>query len=108
MTTPVSRATLPNDIGRGAGNFLGQREVGMVLRLAKILRAEELRQTNNLRALPGCFAHPRDRFLEVGLRLGAALHLHECDSCSGGLKARPLLRIRYGRPSNSFLGLCHG
>jgi hypothetical protein len=47
----------------------------MVLRLAEILRPEELRQTNDLRALLGRFAHPRDRFGEVGLRLGAALHL---------------------------------
>ena len=67
--------------GRGPRDFFRQREVGVVLRLAKILRPEKLRQTNDLPPLFGRFAHARDRFGEVSLGLRAALHLHQCDPC---------------------------
>src|SRR5438876_12287213 len=40
---------------RGTWNFLGQSKVGVVLRLAEILRPEKSRQTNNLRAPLGRF-----------------------------------------------------
>ena len=93
--------------GRGARNFFRQFEIGVVLRLAEILGTEKLRQADDLPALLGRFAHAGDRFLEVGLGLGAALHLDECDPCRGGLKARPLLRIRYGGPPNFLPGFCH-
>ena len=39
--------------GAGAGDRLGQFEMGVVLALAEILRAKKLLRANNLRALPG-------------------------------------------------------
>ena len=81
MTTLSSRASLPSAVGRRSRNLFGQREVRVVFRLAKILRAKQLRQTNDLRALLRGVANARDRLREICLRLGAALHLHECDLC---------------------------
>jgi len=75
--------------------------------LAEILRPEKLWEANDLPPLFGRFAHARDRFGEVSLGLRAALHLHQCDPGSGGLKAGPLLRVRYGGPPNFFPGFCH-
>ena len=85
MTAPVSRATALNASVEGPGISSARLEIGVVLRLAEILRPEKLWQTNDLPALFGRFAHARDRFGEVSLRLRAALHLDQCDPCRGGL-----------------------
>jgi hypothetical protein len=70
----------PQLLRRRPWNFLGQSKVGMIFRLAEILRAEEFRQTNNLRALLACFAHAGNRLGEIRLRLGPALHLDQRDA----------------------------
>ena len=69
--------------GRGAWDFFRQLEVGVVLRLAEILRPEKLWEANDLPTLFGRFAHACDRFGEVSLGFRAALHLHQCDPCRG-------------------------
>ena len=67
--------------GRGAGNFLGQGKVRVVFRLAKILRAKQLRQADDLRALLRRVANARDRLRHVCSRIGPALHLDQGDLC---------------------------
>ena len=64
---------------RRPGNLLGQREVGVVFRLAKILRAKQFRQANDLRACLRRLANARDRLRHVCSRVGPALHLHQGD-----------------------------
>ena len=66
---------------RRPGNFFGQREVGVVFRLAKILRAKQLRQANDLRALLRRVANARDRLRHICSRVRPALHLDQGDLC---------------------------
>ena len=59
MTTPSSRRDVAESRRRArAGDRLGQREVGVVLRLAEILAAEELLQADDLGALRGRLRMP--------------------------------------------------
>jgi hypothetical protein len=52
----------------------------VIFRLAKIQRAEKLRQANNLRTLFGSLANAVNRFRDILLRLRLAPHLHERDA----------------------------
>ena len=63
------------------GNLLGQREIGVIFGLAKILRAKQLRQANDLRALLRRLADARDRLRHIRSRVGPALHLDQRDLC---------------------------
>src|SRR5205814_8340218 len=56
-------------------------EVFMIFCLAKILRAKQLRQTDDLRALLCRVANKFDRSCEILLRLHAAAHLDKRNFC---------------------------
>src|SRR5260370_2847364 len=66
---------------RSSGNLFGQVEVFVLFRLAKILRPEELRQTNDLRAFLSLVANEFTRAFKILFRLRAAPHLNEPDLC---------------------------
>jgi len=62
---------------RGTGNLLSQIEKAQILALAEVLRAEKLRQADDVGAQPRRLADALDGSGEVGLRVGAHAHLHE-------------------------------
>ena len=62
---------------RGSRNRLRQIEERMVFALAEILGHEQLRQADDICTFAGSFAHHLHRVLEILLRIGPALHLHE-------------------------------
>ena len=66
-------------VGCRPGDCFRQLEELNVFRLTKILRAEELLQTNNLRAFLCRFADAGDRFFEIDVRLGLTAHLDQAD-----------------------------
>jgi len=72
---------LPRHLGQpgrgGSGNGLGQIEEADILALAKILRAEKLRQADNVRAHPRSLFNLLDGRGEIGLGVGPHAHLHE-------------------------------
>ena len=60
-----------------SGNFLGQVKQPMIFGLAWILSVEHFLQTNNLPAALGRASDPFDRFVDVGLLVLRAAHLHQ-------------------------------
>src|ERR1700683_1569076 len=63
--------------GRGPGDRLGQIEEVGPFEPAKVLRAEKLLKTNDLRALFGCLANFSCGIREVLIRIGGTFHLDE-------------------------------
>ena len=61
-------------------NRLGQIEQSDVFALAEILRAEELRQANDLRSGARGFAHAVGSLLQIRVRIGRAGHLHQANA----------------------------
>jgi hypothetical protein len=53
----------------------------VIFRLAEILRAKQLRQANDLRALLRRFADAVEGLRHIRGRIRPALHLDECDFC---------------------------
>jgi hypothetical protein len=72
-------------LGRGTRDWLGEFEVFVILDLAKIERAEKLRQANNPRAPAGRRSDTAFRAREIGIEVLAAPALHQAD-------LHPLLR----------------
>ena len=66
--------------GGGAGDGLGEVEEGVVLALAKVLRAEEFGQADKFGARLGGLAHAGDGLGEVSRSGGLAGHLDEGDA----------------------------
>jgi len=62
-----------------AGDGFREGELGMVLGLAKVERAEEFRQANDVRAALGRFGDEGERVFEVGGGLRGTAHLDEAD-----------------------------
>ncbi len=81
---------LPRDLaergGRGAGNRLRQREVLVVLDLAKVLRAEKLRQADHVRPLARRVAHHGARVGQVRVRVGSTPHLDDAEDGFHGIR----------------------
>ena len=65
---------------RGAGNGLGEIEERVIFPLTKILGAKQLGQADDIGAGAGSFANPVGGFVEVGVRVGGAGHLHQGDA----------------------------
>jgi len=61
----------------------GEIEESDVFALAEVLRAEELRQADNVCAFAGGFADAVRGLVEVRVGVGAAGHLHQTDSIVG-------------------------
>ena len=80
---------------RRAGYHLRQIEQLQILALAEVLRAEQFRQADDLRAEPSRFADVFDRGRKVCLRVSAHAHLHKGDGkfrrCGHALSLDPLL-----------------
>src|SRR5437868_6314738 len=66
-------------VGRRPRNRLGPRKIVVILALTEILRTEQLRQTNNLRALSGRTFDQIDRARQIRVRFRAAAHLNKRD-----------------------------
>ena len=66
-------------VGGRAGDRLGEIEELVIFGLTEILTAEELLQADDLSTLLGRFAHAPDGLVQVFLRVGSALHLHQTD-----------------------------
>ena len=77
MTSFNSAASLAHEVARRAGDFFGEVEVGVVLRLAEILRGEKFRQADDVCALGGGGADLVGGAGAVFRRVGAATHLDE-------------------------------
>ena len=75
---------LPRDSGkplRGrARDGLRQIEERGIFALAEILSAEELRQADDVCAAARGFANPVGSFIQVGIRVGRAGHLHQANA----------------------------
>ncbi len=81
MTTPAVFARSRGEaLGRGAGNGFGQIEQARVFFAAEILRAEELLQADDLRALLRRLADLARRLFQVLFRIRGAAHLHQADA----------------------------
>ena len=78
-----NRAGLAGDLrqrlGGRPGNFLRQREVFVILDLAEVLGAEQLRQADDIRSLARGLPHHLAGAPEILLRLRAAAHLHDAE-----------------------------
>src|SRR5262249_41638245 len=72
-------------LGSRPGNGLGQVEHRWILALAKVRRAEELLQADNLGAAAGSLANAGEGLLQVALRLGFTPHLHQAECDRAGL-----------------------
>ena len=75
--------------GRGAGDGLGEVEESVVLALAEVLRAEELRQADEPGTVLGGLAHAGHGLGEIGLGGRLAGHLDKGDA-GGGHRILPL------------------
>jgi hypothetical protein len=75
----VGGGRLGQRLAGGAGHGLGQVEVGRILALGEVARAEELRQTDEAGAAARGLLHPRQGPGQVCVRIVAAAHLHEAD-----------------------------
>src|SRR5207249_2264174 len=71
-------------VGGRARHWLGQVEARVVLALAEVLRAEELREADHLRALAGGLAYAVDRRIEVRGGIRRAAHLDQTDAEPAG------------------------
>ena len=63
----------------GTRNRFGQAKMGVILRLAKIERTEELLRGNDLRALVGRLLDAGQDFRQIFLGIRAASHLYQGD-----------------------------
>ncbi len=80
MTIFNSAASCAHEVARRAGDGFGEVEVGVVLRLAEILRGEEFRQADDVRTLGGGGADFVGGAGAVFGRVRAATHLDERDA----------------------------
>lgn len=71
-------------LGARARNRFGQGEVGVILVLAEVERAEELGQTDDLGTLGGSGAHASGGGSGIGRQVGAHGQLHQADSDGPG------------------------
>ena len=77
LLLPCHRAQL---LRARPGNRLGQIEQRDILALTKILRAKQLRQADDIRALPRRLPHALRGLLQIGVRIRSAAHLHQPDA----------------------------
>jgi hypothetical protein len=61
------------------GNLLRQLEVFVILDLAEILRAEQLRETDHVRSFLRRFAHHLARMRQVRVQIGTTPHLNDAE-----------------------------
>ena len=71
---------LSYDLRRGAGNCFCQIKQSGIFALAEVLRAEQLRQARDLRALPRCLPYHLQRMRHILLRIWPAAHLNQADA----------------------------
>ncbi len=78
MTTPRALRQFAESLrARAVGDFLGEREIRVVLALAEIGRAKQLLRGDDLRALVGRGVGELERALQVGNRIGIGPGLQE-------------------------------
>jgi len=81
---PEIRRLLREGFGRRPRNLLGPIEAAEILALAEIRRPKQLRQTDDLRAIPHGVLDPVLGVAEVPHGIGLTAHLHQTDATGSG------------------------